>query len=481
MTNKRVILYIRVSTDEQADGYSLAHQEDRLRSYCDIHGYNIVVLYREDHSAKTFKRPEFKKLLLMLKKNKGMADLLLFLKWDRFSRNAGDAYGMISQLKKLQIEPQAIEQPLDLSIPENKIMLAFYLAAPEVENDRRALNTLTGMRRTRKDGRWLGTAPKGYTNGKDEQKKPMLVPHEVKGPLVRWAFEEIALGISNSETVRRAVTKKGLSVSSSQFGYMLRNSVYCGRVAIAAYKDEGAHSVKGIHEPIISEALFEEVQDVLAGRRRVTKARSTKNEQFPLRGFLLCKSCGRPVTGSGVNGNGGKYYYYNCQTATVCKEPYKAAEAHEAFLALLRSISAKKEVLELYAAIMKDYFKKNGIDKNRQIKELQLQLDKLKQRVKNAQVLMLDAELSSAEYGEIRTSLTTEIDTIERRKVALLTTEDDYQQYIDKGMPLLQNIDKHWLAADLTGKHRIIGSIFPEKLIFEKNKYRTTKEHPCLH
>jgi hypothetical protein len=47
---------------------------------------------------------------------------------------------MISVLMKLEIEPQAVEQPLNLEIPENKIMLAFYLAAPEVENDRRALN-----------------------------------------------------------------------------------------------------------------------------------------------------------------------------------------------------------------------------------------------------------------------------------------------------------------------------------------------------
>ena len=54
------------------------------------------------------------------------ADFLVFTKWDRFSRNAPDAYGMISTLNKLGIEPQAIEQPLDLNIPENKIMLAFY-------------------------------------------------------------------------------------------------------------------------------------------------------------------------------------------------------------------------------------------------------------------------------------------------------------------------------------------------------------------
>ncbi|MCH5686391.1 recombinase family protein [Niabella sp. W65] len=81
---------------------------------------------------------------------------VLFTKWDRFSRNAGDAYQMLSVLTKLGIEIQAIEQPLDLSIPENKMMLAIYLAAPEVENDRRALNTFYGMRKAKKkkEGLW---------------------------------------------------------------------------------------------------------------------------------------------------------------------------------------------------------------------------------------------------------------------------------------------------------------------------------------
>ena len=74
----------------------------------------------EDHSAKTFNRPEWTNLLTDLKKRKGQIDLTLFTKWDRFSRNAGDAYQMINTLLKLEVEPQAIEQPLDLSVPENK-------------------------------------------------------------------------------------------------------------------------------------------------------------------------------------------------------------------------------------------------------------------------------------------------------------------------------------------------------------------------
>ncbi|WP_238381681.1 recombinase family protein [Mucilaginibacter pedocola] len=149
-------LYVRVSTDEQADkGYSQRDQEERLRRYCEINSITVHKVIFEDHSAKSFERPAWNKLLAEIKRTRGKRNLILFTKWDRFSRNAGDAYMMISLLRKLGIEPQAVEQPLDLTIPENKMMLAFYLAAPEVENDRRALNTFYGMRRAKKEGRWM--------------------------------------------------------------------------------------------------------------------------------------------------------------------------------------------------------------------------------------------------------------------------------------------------------------------------------------
>jgi site-specific DNA recombinase len=151
---KTADLYIRVSTDEQADkGYSQRSQEEDLRRYCEINNIGIRKTIFEDHSAKTFVRPQWQGLLLNLRKQRGKVDLILFTKWDRFSRNAPDAYQMINTLKILGVEPQAIEQPLDMEVPENKMMLAIYLTAPEIENDRRALNTFYGLRRARKEGR----------------------------------------------------------------------------------------------------------------------------------------------------------------------------------------------------------------------------------------------------------------------------------------------------------------------------------------
>ena len=117
MNKRRAILYIRVSN-------SLPDQEEKLRNYCELNNIEAVLLFSDDHSAKTFDRPAFKKLLTHIKKNRNDVDLLLFLKWDRFSRNAADAFMMINQLRKYGVEAQAIEPTLDFRIPEHKFMLA---------------------------------------------------------------------------------------------------------------------------------------------------------------------------------------------------------------------------------------------------------------------------------------------------------------------------------------------------------------------
>src|SRR3546814_13279985 len=83
---KSAYLYVRVSTDEQKrKGYSLPEQEDRLLKYCESNNILVKGIYREDFSAKNFNRPEWKKLISVIKKERGREETnILFLKWARF-------------------------------------------------------------------------------------------------------------------------------------------------------------------------------------------------------------------------------------------------------------------------------------------------------------------------------------------------------------------------------------------------------------
>ena len=113
---KRAVIMSRVSSDEQAKGFSLGVQFEQLTNYCKRKDIEVVAHYKEDHSAKNFNRPEFQNFLRFAKKNKNTIDYLLVTTWDRFSRNVTDSFLIIRQLKEMGIEVQAIEQPIDFSI-----------------------------------------------------------------------------------------------------------------------------------------------------------------------------------------------------------------------------------------------------------------------------------------------------------------------------------------------------------------------------
>lgn len=472
-------LYVRVSTDEQADkGYSQRGQEEVLRKYCEINRIDIRKVIYEDHSAKTFDRPQWSALLAELKKSKGKTDLVLFTKWDRFSRNAGDAYQMINILRKVGVEPQAIEQPLDLSVPENKMMLAFYLAAPEVENDRRALNTFHGMRRARKEGRYMGVAPVGYVNRITEGGKKYIAIHEPYAGLMKWAFEEVAKGIYSVEEVRRQAHRKGLKCSKTCFWRALENPVYFGKIEVKGYKDEEYRLVDGQHEPLISETLFYDVQDAIDGKRKRHRPNVKKlsNEMFPLRGFLGCPKCSRMLTASASKGRSGRYHYYHCVASCGCR--YPADLVNDAFVSELQKFTPRKATAEIFRQLVTDEFSDQAKTSQNEKRQLLDKIDELNNRLAKARELLLSSDIDPKDYKTIKTEIEDKLLRLEARLTELTNNSAGVQgleKMIEKVLAVLFRLDKTYTGADIKLKREIIGSIFPEKLIFSENGYRTGK------
>jgi site-specific DNA recombinase len=469
---KRAILYIRVSTDEQADkGYSLAHQQERLEKYCALQGYEVIALYNDDHSAKTFERPQFKKLLEYLKRNKNKADLLLFTKWDRFSRNAGDAYGMINTLNKQGIEPQAIDQPLDLNVPENKLMLAFYLAAPEVENDRRALNIIVGLRKARREGRFVGLAPKGYKNVRNEKDIARIEIDKELENGIRWSFIEIAKGVKTIEDIRKEAVEHGLIVSKFHFWMMIRNPLYYGMIEVPKYKDEDYTIVEGQHKGIITKEVFYKVQDVINGRKRNMPTTNMQRDEFPLRGFLECRQCGRPLTASASKGNGGYYNYYHCKFG--CNERIKAEVINKKIVEILQDVSSKSNTIELMKKGVKTIFKNSNKFKQDGAQKVKLDIEKLQNRLVQAQQLLLDGDISVSEYKSIKETYEPELKKLTQHQSDLASLQVDLQAYMQLNLELLENLGQQYVSGDVHTKQLLLSSTFTKKLVFENNRCRT--------
>jgi site-specific DNA recombinase len=468
-------LYIRVSTDEQADkGYSQRGQEEVLRKYCEINKISVRKTIFEDHSAKTFIRPQWQIMLAQLKKSKGRnIDLILFTKWDRFSRNAGDAYQMMNILHHLGVEPQAIEQPLDLGIPENKMMLAIYLAAPEVENDRRALNVFHGMRRARKEGRWMASAPVGYINKTAENGRKYICPREPECSILKWSFQKLATSEFSTEQIWKIAREKGLKCGKNNFLIAIRNPVYYGKITIPKYKAEESYLVQGQHEPIISEHLFNEVQDALDGRKRKQGIKIVSIDELPLRGFLECSRCSRILTGSASKGRNQYYYYYHCSTQCGCR--YKAEAVNDAFTAELKKYTLDTSMKELCATVLLDVYN-NDADESRDDRKTVLKLiDEQNDRLRKAREFMLTSKIEPEDYTLIKKETEAILSKLEARLTDVASNPVKIDEFIFKAVNAISNIGMLYQNADNEGKRAIIGSMYPEKLHFDGQQHRTAR------
>ncbi|QEC41691.1 hypothetical protein FSB84_08295 [Pseudobacter ginsenosidimutans] len=135
------------------------------------------------------------------------------------------------------------------------------------------------MRRARKEGRWMASAPIGYINKSTEDGRKFITPKEPAASIIRWAFEEIAKGQFVADQIRKEATKKGLKCSRSNFWNAIRSPVYCGKILIPKFKEEEPLIVEGQHEPIISESLFDEVRDMISGRKRNKRTAAARKEE----------------------------------------------------------------------------------------------------------------------------------------------------------------------------------------------------------
>jgi site-specific DNA recombinase len=151
-----------------------------------------------------------------------------------------------------------------------------------------------------------------------EDGRKYIAPKHPESKIMLWVFERIADGNLTTEQVLKQAREKGLNCSKNNFWVAIRNPVYCGKIFIEKFKDEDIRLVPGQHEPIISETLFYEAQDVLDGKKKKQRTKVTVDDRIPLLGFLVCPKCGRLLTGSSSKGRKERYYYYLYSSSCVC-------------------------------------------------------------------------------------------------------------------------------------------------------------------
>ncbi len=467
-----VIIYTRVSTEDQKEnGFSLQDQERRLRKYCFDNNLEIVEHYQDDFSAKDFNRPQFQRLLSDIREKRIRPKLLICTRIDRFSRNLEETIQMRKVLKKLDVEVYFLEGNVELNTPESNILYMLSALIPQVENERRGLNTKQGMRQALREGRWVWKAPKGYKNGANKE----IVIDEEESKFIILGYKEVGLGLKSIDKVRRELNNLGFICSKQSFIKILKDPFYIGRIHIKEWRNEPEEIVKGLHTAIIDVETFENVQRILKGRGRKQPKKSKLRALFPLRGHLKCKICGNILTASSSKGRSRKYDYYHCQNG--CKERIDAKIANSEFEEFLASFKVNDEISALYIEIQKMvYNEKEGLkeDKISRIKKL---INDKNDSLTSLDEKYLNNKIEAEDYNRIARKIKDDINKSNEELYNLNQIASDVTNHLKYGISLLSSLAFYYKNAPLEIKHQITGSIFPEKLIFNGKKYRTTKEN----
>ena len=335
---KKVAVYCRVSTTEQAEeGYSIGEQERLIREYCVKRGYEVYRVFSDAGiSGKDIvHRPAMQELLRDATEKK--FDMVMSWKINRLSRKLEDAIKIVNTLDKYGITYQSYSERFESNTPAGKMQFQMMALVGEFERNTIAQNVKMGMKAKARAGEWCGgIAPLGYKwvpmvgTENSSRKKSKLEIDEKEAETVRLIYELYASGkgykaIVNYINQRGYKTKRGNAFSVAQLRPILTNPVYIGKVRFNVRRDwneKRRHNINpnpiiadGIHEAIISEKQWEHVQFLIS--QKSGKPSRIYDGEYPLTGILRCPECGAGMAISRVcrkRADGSKYHltYYAC-------------------------------------------------------------------------------------------------------------------------------------------------------------------------
>ena len=304
----RVATYIRISTDEENQPFSLGAQELRLGAYIQSQdGWRLVRQYSDRITGSRLDRPGLQQALSDARS--GSYDVLLVYRVDRLARSVRGLAQILEELDRANVSFRSATEPFDTASPAGRMMVQMLGVFAEFERATIIDRVVAGMERKAARGGWNGGAvPFGY-----RLEDGRLAPHPDRAHLVPMIFELYARKRMGARAVAEWLNKRGHRTSTGHtWGYktlltILRNRAYVGEVRFRGHLRPQAHP------PLVDEATFTAVQQLIDERGEDPGKRRSNGSDYLLSGLVRCRPCGRHYVGTAAHGRGGRYVYYTCQ------------------------------------------------------------------------------------------------------------------------------------------------------------------------
>ena len=473
------IIYYRVSTEDQAqNGVSLEQQKKACLEYALSHDIEIIKMFHDDGlSAKTVNRKGLQDLLSYCAKNHNNLDSVIVYKIDRLSRNVKDYATILMALEELQIKFISATETVDKT-PSGKLIGTIMALFAQFDNDVRSERVSSCMLEKIKQGIWCYKAPLGYLNSRDEHNRAIITLDQPRAEIIKMAFTKFATGIYKMEDIRQMMTKAGFKtwknkeLSAQTMFKILSEKFYIGVMTV------NGQEYKGTHEVFIDEHIFYQCQKLIkTGNKGDNISTARVNENFPLRHFVLCPSCNRPLTACMSKSKSGKKYpFYKCYTKecdglrSISKDKLEFA-----FSQYLIKISTSKEWAVNYCKALEEVIKKTKSGslnnfKSAQEKLTQLQSEKTK-LIEMKKKELLDDEDFKGEMDKVKNTIN-ELQVVTNSQPNL---NFNITKELEKVFKVTSHLAAFYRQANYQAKLRLQSLIFTEKPTFDFTGNRTPK------
>lgn len=313
----KVAIYVRVSTEDQAkEGYSIPAQKERLKEFANSQGWDIFNVYADEgFSAKNLDRPSMNQLIDDIKQNK--FDIVLVYRLDRLVRSVSDLHNLLKLFDNHNVMFKSATEMFDTTSAMGRFFITLVGAMAEWERENLGERIFMGMRRMAEEGKRAGgPTPYGY-----ELIEGQLKVNLNEAKWVNYIFENYRL--KGARTIAIELNTMGIKKNNGNqhwtdgsIKYILKNPVYCGLNRWNERNEDETILTKGEHESIITNELFNDIQEIINSRSHSFKG----NSSYPFSGKLRCARCGGPLQGKKKKRKDGTYYrFYQCNNRANLK------------------------------------------------------------------------------------------------------------------------------------------------------------------
>lgn len=376
----RAALYIRVSTREQLQGFSISGQKRQLAAYCESQGWEIAGFYVEEGvSAKDTKRPELQRMINHIEND--LIDVVLVSKLDRLTRSVLDLYNLLQIFEDNNCKFKSATEVYDTTSAIGRMFITLVASFAQFERERLAERVSFGMEQMTREGKWKGGHP-GYGHSYINEK---FVINEDEAKILRMMYDWYLNGMSDNkiaqELRKRSIpTRGGVEWSEAHVRYSLTNPKNKGDLRYGVNKNEEKQfTVENVYPPIIDENTFNKAQELRNARRTFHGKQATSDYYFS--GVLKCSRCGNSFKGHTTNNDGKRHKAYMClgKRDKKCDMPTTSERIIEHnFLKDL-----KKYIFDISESDIKG--DASDENKNKKIRSIKRDLQKIKDRRKKWQ------------------------------------------------------------------------------------------------